>query len=110
MSITIEERYWVAINGASCTISERPMRKPIVKPTPQQLLGFPTYEEAKHAQNVCLTAPMPEVRRFLESIAPDVKAGRIVAIQPRRPEPPTRSETLWLVQIRTDDTPCANVH
>jgi hypothetical protein len=91
-----DPRYWIAINGASCAMASWPMRNPKVTPTPQQIIGFSTHEEAKHAQHVCLTAPMPEVRRFLESLAPDVKAGRIVADQPKKPEPATRGPTIWL--------------
>lgn len=63
------EMYWIAINGASCAIASAPMKNPKVTPTPQQLLGFPTFEAAKHAQTVCLTAPMGEVVRFLQSLA-----------------------------------------
>jgi len=88
--------YWIAINGASCAMASFPMTNPVVSPTPQQMLGFPTFEEAKHAQQICLTAPMNEVKRFLQSLAPDVKAGRLVAIMPDNPEPATRGTTMWL--------------
>jgi hypothetical protein len=45
---------------------------------------------------------MKEVTRFLQSLAPDVKSGRIVAINPTRPEPPTRGTTAW-VEENTQD-------
>jgi hypothetical protein len=95
-NIMSEARYWIAINGASCAMASFPMKSPTVKPTPQQLLGFPTLEEAQRAQRICLTEPMKKVRRFLESLAPDVHSGRIVVIQPTNPEPPTHGQTIWM--------------
>jgi hypothetical protein len=95
-----EWKYWIAINGASCAMSALPMRKPKVSPTPQQMLGFPTLEEAKHAQHVCLTAPLDDVKRFLASLSADVKAGRIIAITPANSEPPTYGPTMWLEETR----------
>jgi hypothetical protein len=84
------ERYWIAINGTSCATFSLPLRNPLVTPTPSQLLGFPTSEEALHAQRICLEAPMHEVRAFFKSLSPDVKAGRIRVIRPPHPQPPTR--------------------
>jgi hypothetical protein len=76
------------------------MRNPMVTPTPEQLLGFPTWEEAQHAQKVCLTKPMPKVRQFLQGLAPAVRTGRIRVIQPEHPQPPTKGPTAW-----ADDDP-----
>ena len=90
-----ERKYWIAINGSSCAMSSLPLLEPMVTPTPEQLLGFPTWDEARHAQRLCLTAPMSEVRRFLESLASDVRAGRIRVIQPQHPQPPTVNGTAW---------------
>jgi hypothetical protein len=59
-----DERYWIAINGPTCAMTSLPLRKPQVTTTPQQLVGFPTWEEAEHAQSVCLNAPMAEVASF----------------------------------------------
>ena len=50
-----ESYWWIAINGPSCARSNFPMRKPLVTPTPEQLIGFPTAEEAEQAQHTCLT-------------------------------------------------------
>lgn len=97
-------KYWIAINGASCAIASLPMNNPRVTPTPQQLLGFPTLKEARHAQKVCLTAPMDEVIRFLRSLAPDVGTGRITAITPDNPDPPTSGTTIWLEGEETSET------
>jgi len=33
-----------------------PLREPLVTPTPEQLFGFPTLEEAEEAQRICMTA------------------------------------------------------
>jgi hypothetical protein len=89
------ERYWIAINGSSCALSAIPLRNPIVTPTPQHLLGFPTLEEAERAQHICLTAAMEEVNRFLRNLAPDIKSGRIRAIREKRPQPETTGPTTW---------------
>ena len=91
-----DERYWIAINGASCALTAFPMRHPLVIPTPEQLLGFPTLDEARKAQQVCLNAPMPEVKRFMQSLSADVMAGRVRVIKPKHPEPPTSGQTAWM--------------
>ena len=84
----MNERYWIAINSSSCALCSFPLRNPMLTPTPEQLLGFPTLEEAERAQRICIQAPMHEVRRFLKSLAPDVHSGRIRVIQPTHPQPP----------------------
>jgi hypothetical protein len=95
--VTGDERYWIAINGPTCAIASFPLRNPMVTPTPEQMLGFPTLEEAERAQRISTQAPMDEVRRFFASLAPDVHAGRIRVIQPKHPQPhPKPSEpTVW---------------
>ncbi len=90
-----DERYWIAINGASCAMTALPMRQPLVTPTPKQLLGFPTLNEARKAQQVCLNAPIPEVKRFIQSLHADVMTGRIRVINPKHPQPPTSGQTAW---------------
>jgi hypothetical protein len=97
--MTMDERYWIALNGSSCAISPLPMRNPMATPTPYQLIGFPTYEEAQRAQRICLEAPMGEVNKFLAALTPDVKSGRIRVIEHAHPQPPTRCPTMW-----TEDT------
>ena len=85
-----DERYWIALNGSSCAMTSMPMRHPLLTPTPQQMLGFPTFEEAKQAQRICL-----EAVEFLKSLAPDVKSGRVRVIQPKHPQPPTAEQSIW---------------
>lgn len=87
--------YWIAINGPSCALTQMPMSEPKVTPTPQLLIGFPALQEAREAQRCCLHSPMGEVRRFLNSLRPGVKAGRIRVIRPPHPQPTTRGPTAW---------------
>ncbi len=88
--------YWIAINGGSCAMSPTVLPPTLkVIPTPEQLIGFPTREEAEAAQTQCLNAPINEVRKFLEGLAGRV--GRDIAvIQPTNPGPPTHGQTMWL--------------
>ena len=97
-----EAKYWIAINSTSCALASFPMTNPVVSPTPQQMLGFPTLEQAKHAQQICLTSPINEVKRFPQSLSPDVKAGRITVIAPDNPEPPTHGPTIWTSDERNE--------
>lgn len=99
MKMTKNERYWIAINQASCAISQLPMTEPTVTPTPEQLLGFPTLEEAEQAQKVCLTAPIPEVTAYLRRLTPRVNSGEIRVIEPAHPEPPG-DVTCWSPNVR----------
>jgi hypothetical protein len=95
------EYYWIAVNGASCAMSSAPMRHPVVIPTPEQMWGFHTLEEAERAQHVCLHQPIPEVIEFFQSLEPHIHSGRIRYVRPAHPEPPTRGETMW-VDDRSD--------
>jgi hypothetical protein len=88
-------RYWIAVNGASCTRSLVPMRHPQVSPTPVQLLGFLTGEAAHAAQQICLTASLPAVQAFLERLREPVRTGDVRVIQFRQPEPPTPGPPVW---------------
>jgi hypothetical protein len=67
----------------------------MLTPTPEQLIGFPTLEEAQRAQRICLRASINAVRRFMESLRPDVKSGRIRVIKPPHPQPQTDGPTMW---------------
>jgi hypothetical protein len=89
------ERWWIALNGASCARCFMPLRWPFrVTPTPQQLIGFLTEQEAKSAQSICLTAPMSDVVDYLASLADRVRDGEIVVILPPNPEP-HGDNTFW---------------
>jgi hypothetical protein len=97
MTDATKARYWIAINGPSCARTTTPLRDPKVSPTPEQLIGFPSDEEARAAQRICLEEPMETVRQFLESLRPHVRSGVIRVIQPSHPQPPsTGAPTLWM--------------
>ena len=94
-TVDSEWKYWIALNGSSCAICSLPLRHPHATPTPVQLIGFPTFEEAYDAQQICLHAPIGEVRRFQRALIPDISSGRLRLIQPKHPQPPTQGPTLW---------------
>ena len=91
----MHERYWIAINGGSCALCSIPLRNPLVTPTPEQLFGFPTLQEAEKAQRTCLMAPTKKVDSFLQGLQTHVKTGRVRHIRPDHPQPPTREATAW---------------
>jgi hypothetical protein len=89
-------RYWIAINGASCALCSHPLKNPVTSPVAQQLVGFPTLEEAKEAQRICLYEKIEVTNEFLKSLVPHVMSGRIRVIQPSSPETPTEGPTGWM--------------
>ncbi len=89
-----QQRYWIAINGATCAMSSFPFTHPTVIP-PATADRLSDHREATAAQQLCLEAPIPEVEDFLISLAPDVVSGRIKVIEPEHPEPPTTGPTMW---------------
>ena len=91
----MDERHWIAINGSSCALCTFPLREPLVTPTPEHLVGFPTLEEAEEVQRLCLSAPMKTVHRFIQGLGADVRAGRIRHIRPKHPQLPTEGTTAW---------------
>ena len=57
-----DKYFWIAINGAS--VAAQPMAiegTPYVWPTPEQLIGYRTFEEQHKVQQFLLTAPIEEV-------------------------------------------------
>ena len=91
-----DRRYWIAINGPSCARTSIPLRHPKVSPTPDLLLGFPSPDEAREAQRICLEEPLTTVQQFIENLRPRVRAGEVQWIQFDHPEPPTTGPTAWL--------------
>jgi hypothetical protein len=90
-----DTRYWIAINGPSCSLCAIPLCEPLVTPTPEQLFGFPTLEEAEGAQQICLNAPMKKANRYLRGLSGDITSGRIRHIRPKYPQPPSKEATAW---------------
>jgi hypothetical protein len=90
------KRYWIALNGTSCAMSSIPMRRPDVSPRPYQLIGFPTWEEARDAQRICLETSISEVEAFMQSLVPAVRSGQVMVIQHDDHEPPNPEFTAWM--------------
>ena len=68
---TLNNWWWLAINGASCTASPVAMPPNLnVSPTPEQLMGFRTRQEQLSAQKLMLNAPISKVRRYMEKTIP----------------------------------------
>jgi hypothetical protein len=91
--------YWIAINGGSCALSVTPMRVfPTVNPTPQNLIGFRTLEEAQEAQHFLLTASIPDCERRISELLLRAQSGEIIIVVPEDPEPPVNpgEPTLWM--------------
>lgn len=93
-----ENWWWLAINGATCAASFLPLPETVVvSPTPQQLVGFKTREAQKAAQKKLLTAPMPEVCRYMREVLPAKRdRGEIKVIRPKKPQRPTDGPTMWM--------------
>jgi|SRR4029453_10410433 hypothetical protein len=91
-----EEKYWIAINGASCAISRVPWIEPVTIPVPRQYIGFPTLQEAEKAHSVCLRGSQTEMRDYFRSLRADVMAGRIRVINPPFPQPSTQGRTTYM--------------
>jgi|ERR1035438_8979699 hypothetical protein len=87
--------YWIAINGATVARSMMPMVRPTTRPRAEQLVGFPTTEEATSAQQLLLTAPIKQAERYIADLGARVASGELRLIRPKNPEPPTREETSW---------------
>lgn len=93
----MSKMYWIAINGASCACSSAPWQEPVTSPVAQQLIGFPTLEEARKAQRICCLEPIESVERFFRRLlTEDIPSGRVRVIKPASPEPPTHGPTAWM--------------
>ena len=90
------ERFWIAINGTSCSLSRTPWKNPVTIPVARQYKGFPSVEEAEEAQRLCLEGSEAEMEAFFEEMQPAVKAGRIRVINPPYPQSPTEGPTAWM--------------
>ena len=88
--------FWLALNGPSVAATAIPLSNDLsVTPTPEQLIGFSTFEEAKRIQQFLLTAPMEEVVKYMESLPPRIRSGEVQYIRPENPEPYTEGATAW---------------
>lgn len=91
-----QKYYWLAVNGPSVAASMVPLSMNLyVSPTPEQLIGFASYEEMQKTQQFLLTAPIEDVAEFMDTLPPRIRSGEIQYKRPRRPEPPSRGATMW---------------
>jgi hypothetical protein len=86
--------FWIAINGASCAASLiAPLSIRVqCKPTPENLIGFPTRKEASDMQQFFLTGPSEEVHERLMKL--EQREDVVIKVF-KNPEPPTHGPTLW---------------
>ena len=96
-AVSDEQFYWLAVNGSSCAASAVPMPPSVVvRPTPEQLIGFRSRSEQLATQRFLLTAPVDQIRMFMEEQMPaKIKNGEVVYLTPDNPEPPTAGATIW---------------
>lgn len=87
--------YWLAANGASCAMSSQPLPLTVkVQPRPEALIGIEDEKEAREAQTVLLTAPLPEVRSTIEKLKRNPSVIFRKVDFPQRPS----STTLWMIR------------
>lgn len=83
-----ELRYWIAAYRDNIgSLSPIPLRDPVVSPTPDLLIGYPTREEAQALLQRTLTAPSSTGAAYCEHLFPEVEGDRLVVINPSHPEP-----------------------
>lgn len=89
--------YWLALNGPSVAASPSRMRWGFeVDPVPEQLIGFNTLKEQQIVQEFLLTAPIPKVKRYMETLVERIMKGEVAYSRPEHPEPPRYGPTVWL--------------
>ena len=90
-----QDRFWLAINGASAAVMPVPCSKVVVRPTPQMLIGYSTRDEQLKAQDLLLNAPIEEVETYMGSLQKLAKDGTVKIQTFKNPEPPV-SATRWM--------------
>lgn len=98
----MSEKWWIAINGASSCAANLTFPSPTMSctPTPRNLIGFPTQQEAADAQQFLLEAPVDrDMNRRLQKW---VDRDDVIVLTFRYPEPPGTT-TDW-----TTDDPIGN--
>jgi len=89
--------WWLAINQDSCAASAIASADvPTVIPAPEFLLGFRSKEEQLESQEILLTNPLPQVKRYMQTLEKRSIAGEIKHALVANPEPPTRGGTHWV--------------
>jgi hypothetical protein len=95
MTKPLHEWFWVSCNGPAVGLglpwpSAEP---PGTYPTPEQWLGFPTYQEARDTLRMLLKAPLADVTRYMTVTFPErLGRGEVAYRRPENPQPPTLEE------------------
>jgi hypothetical protein len=85
--------YWIATNGDSCALCTTPMATSVMcSPTPENLIGFPSFQEASEAQRICLNEPSQDISSYLLALRSRMDVAIVVT---KDPEPKTRGTTVW---------------
>jgi hypothetical protein len=95
----LKKLWWLALNGSTVSPSAMPFVNPIVTPTPEQLVGFPSQSEQLEVLQYLRTASATDKSRYIcERMPKEVQAGRLVYKRLLESQPPSREGTNW-----TDD-------
>jgi hypothetical protein len=96
--------WWLAINGASVAACFVELTDPVVCPTPEQLIGYPTRESQLHFQQFLLEAPMGEVKKYMKETVPAlIRDGQLAYRKPRHPQAPTHESTMWMERTNLEE-------
>jgi hypothetical protein len=99
-----EKWWWLAINGASVAAAFGELTDPVVYPTPEQLIGYPTRKEQLRYQKYLLEAPIEDVTKYMKETVPVlIRQGQVAYRKPKRPQPPTHGPTAWTERSNLDE-------
>jgi hypothetical protein len=88
--------WWLAFNGTTVSPSLMPFVNPVVTPTPEQLLGFPSQSEQLEVLQYLRTASAADKNRYIcERMPKEVQAGRLVYKRLFETQLPSREGTNW---------------
>lgn len=100
---TPQKWWWLALNGASVAAACDELTDPVVYPTPEQLIGYPTRDSQLQYQRFLLEAPIEDVNNYMKETVPAlIRDGQLAYRKPRHPQPPTHGSTAWTERITLD--------
>jgi hypothetical protein len=89
--------WWVAATQDSAAMSPWPMSVRVCCiPTPEQLFGFESFEEARKVQHMMMTAPLETLTEFVNKCGKQLQEGTATFryLRPANPEQPL-AYTAW---------------
>lgn len=99
-----QQWWWLAINEASVAASPDALTDPVVYPTPQQLIGYPTRERQLIFQRMLVNAPIDELNKYLKETVPVlIRQGQVAYRKPTHPQAPVHGPTAWVERINLDE-------